>query len=191
MATYFVDVDDSRIATADIKFSRSAVYTYVITSAQRILDSGEIDIDVDMESLSNDYDNTQLDSTNYVDYYTDPASTMYYLYSKVSFANDVDATGNTINTLNEIAIDKTTGTDAYVVVTNNGKPIGTTNLIIDVYTKSGRHEEFVETIHQAVDSKSLSTTYRYHFTTKGHYVFKVYSQNETWINTGDVTIRYK
>ena len=130
-----------------------------------------------------------LDKTsNNIDSYSEPNSTLYYANSSVKFCTLLDASQQpqNANTLFYIGSD---GSWVYVFVKNE-KPLATSELIVDVFRKrNGASDEFVETKRFTVEPAWYDTHFKYSFFQAGDYKVSVYTADEAWINTGYVNIQ--
>lgn len=112
----------------------------------------------------------------------------YYTTSKVLFCEKVTEGGEPVTRSDVFNIGPNGG---YVqVLVKHTKPMKTTELIVDVW-KGDSYDEFVETKRFTVEEPWAWTNFEYTFLTTGNYKFSVYNKEETFINTGYVTIKRK
>lgn len=162
--------------TGDYKIS-------VYTKENVWINSGYVTIKSNSENSSNS-------STKTDDKYNDPSSTFYYMNSKVQFCLNLDANQFPINPGSSYNISKD-GSWIYVHVQND-KKLATSQLIVDIYKKKGNdYTEFVETKYYDITPTWSDTHFKYTFYKAGDYKISVYTKENTWINSGYVTINYK
>ena len=114
-----------------------------------------------------------------------------YAKSKINFTNDEAYVLNPNYYYKEFTIGKEGGF-IYVVVDNSPDKLNTSELIVDIWKKKGgKYDSFVETLHQPVSSDSGHHSFKYTFYETGEYKISVFTKDETWINTGYVTIKKK
>lgn len=112
----------------------------------------------------------------------------YYISSKVTFCEKVTTNGEPVTPSDVFRIGAAGG---YVqVLITHAKPMKTTELIVDIWKGNG-YAEFVETKRLTVKDDWSWTNFEYTFLTPGNYKFSVYNKEETYINTGYVTINSK
>ncbi len=117
--------------------------------------------------------------------------TYYYSNSKVVFCEEVKD-NKPVNEATSFTIPKDGG---YLTVqVDNGKALKTTQLIVDIYKKpkgGSDYTEFVETKRYDIKETWDRPYFSYTFYTKGEYKLAIYNADETWINTGYVTINQR
>lgn len=107
-------------------------------------------------------------------------SSAYYSGSKVKFCGEIAEDGTCKSELESFTISEN-GSYADIVVEHTGE-LKTTSLIIDVYT--GEYlDEFVETVTVTVEESWTWAKFQYTFYTPGKYKFKVYNNDEVFINS--------
>jgi hypothetical protein len=112
----------------------------------------------------------------------------YYADSKVMFCENVTTDGDPITRSDVFNIGPNGG---YVqVLVKNPKAMKTTEIIVDIWRGEG-YAEFVETKRFTIEDSWAWTNFEYIFYTTGNYKFSVYNKEETFINTGYVTINRK
>lgn len=171
----------------DILFDSPGNYRYKLVNENRLLDSGMITVfhaGVRPESFIIS-SIAEVQELNEVDYYQESASTMYYLRSRVYVTENPSET-NQVEGLN---IERSRSY-AYIVVSNEGKALNTSSLISDVYMKKLGREKFLETVVHPADPNHHMAIFRYDFTRPGRYIFKVFNQKNTWINSTSVHVRF-
>lgn len=117
---------------------------------------------------------------------TGKVSTDYYSNSTVTFCENVDDQGKGISPSSVFTINKQSGSYVYLLL-ENGKPLKATELIVDIW-KGDNYKEFVETKKLTIDPEWASTYYKYTFTKTGKYKFSIFTQDETFVQSGYVTI---
>ncbi len=126
--------------------------------------------------------------------YDDPASTFYFIDSKVKFCTELDANEQPQNPDEVYSIDKKKDNWIYVWVGNNGKPLGTEQLIVDIYKKKNKnsksYDKFVTTEKYNITNTWPDTHFKHIFKKAGYYVFRIYTKNNVWIQNGYITIEY-
>jgi hypothetical protein len=111
----------------------------------------------------------------------------YYKDSKIIFCEDV-VNGDPVNASTFFIIGSNGG---YVtIMINNGKPIQTDKLIVNVWKASGNdnYEEFIETQKIAINPNMYSPFFKYIFYDAGRYKIVINNKSEEWINTEYLTI---
>jgi len=122
---------------------------------------------------------------------TTGTGTSYYAKSKVSFTNDEAYILKSENYYTEFNISKEGGF-IYVVVDNYPTKLNTDQIIVDIWKKKGsKYDSFVETKRYDITSSLDYTYFKYTFYETGEYKISVFTKDETWINTGYVTIKKK
>ena len=119
----------------------------------------------------------------------DEPNTFYYVDSKVTFCEDVDANGDPVNEASSFTI-QSGGGYLTVYVDNANKPFNVTDLTVNIYKKgsSGDYDNLVDTKYYTISKTNVATYFEYTFTDKGEYEVEVNTGSGTWINSGDVTI---
>src|ERR1051325_8140666 len=122
---------------------------------------------------------------------TDKTSSTYYAKSKINFTNDEANVLKSDYYYKEFTIGKDGGF-IYAVVDNYPDKLNTTEIIVDIWKKKGsKYDEFVETKRYTLSGTLDYTYFKYTFYDTGDYKISVFTKDETWINTGYVTIKKK
>jgi len=120
---------------------------------------------------------------------SDPSS--YYAKSKINFTNDETKVLESASYTTEFSIGKEGGF-IYVIVDNYPDKLKTDQIIVDVWKKKGsKYENKIETKKYNITDTLDYTFFKYSFFDPGDYRFSVYTKDEVWINSGDVTIKKK
>ncbi len=122
-----------------------------------------------------------------VSYVKAQVTTDYYKYSEVIFCEEV-VNGSPVNSSTVFNIGENGG---YVTVqVDNGKPMKTDQLIVDVWkkTSSGDYDKFIETKRYDIKPSWDAPYFEYTFYKPGKYKLSIYNASETYINTGKVEI---
>jgi len=117
-------------------------------------------------------------------------NTDYYKNSEVIFCEDV-VDGSPVNASSSFTIGEDGG---YVQVqVDNGKPMKTTQLIVDVYKKSssGDYDKKIETKTYDIKATWDAPYFKYTFYKAGKYKLEIYNEDDVYINSGYVTINMK
>lgn len=115
----------------------------------------------------------------------------YYAKSKINFTNDEANVLKSENYYKEFTIGKEGGF-IYTVVDNYPDKLKTDEIIVDIWKKKGgKYDSFVETKRYTITSTLDYTFFKYTFYETGEYKISVFTKDETWINTGYVTIKKK
>lgn len=113
-------------------------------------------------------------------------TTDYYAGSSVTFCEGVDETTGDAKTPATLFTISSDGGYAYVLIKHT-KPFKTTELIIDIW-KGQDYKDFVDTKNITIEDNWQWTYFQYTFKGAGKYKFAVYNKDQTWIETGFVTI---
>jgi len=114
-----------------------------------------------------------------------------YAKSKINFTNDEANVLKSENYYKEFSIGKEGGF-IYTVVDNYPDKLNTDQIVVDIWKKKGnKYDSFVETKRYDITSTLDYTYFKYTFNETGEYKISVYAKDETWINTGYVTIKKK
>ena len=115
----------------------------------------------------------------------------YYAKSSISFTNDAVNVLKPDSYYKEFTIGKDGGF-IFTVVENNSSKLNTDQIIVDIWKKKGsKYDSFVETKRYDITSTLDYTYFKYTFYQTGEYKISVFTKDETWINTGYVTIKKK
>lgn len=110
--------------------------------------------------------------------------TMYYIDSKVVPCDDIDDNGNVIGESYNWTISKT-GSWVYIYVGNDGKPLKTEELKVNVYKKKGKDYDLFEEKTYEIEADWTYTYFKYTFTEKGEYKIEVNNAAGSWINSAE------
>lgn len=114
-----------------------------------------------------------------------------YAKSKINFTNDEANVLKSENYYKEFSIGKEGGF-IYAVVDNYPDKLNTDQIVVDIWKKKGsKYDSFVETKRYDITGTLDYTYFKYTFNETGEYKISVYTKDETWINTGYVTIKKK
>lgn len=174
----------------DVLFNRSGIYRYALRDATTLLDSGEIEIEVN-ENATQVFENIDSYETVYEELppQENPEDPMYYIASQVSFSDRVDEAGNAVTTSDVFIIERT-GSSINVIV-QNAKPLATDAIVMDVYKFRGKRQKFFESRQFDIDPENSTVSIPYTFYDEGTYVFKVFSGSDVWIENGTITVKYR
>jgi hypothetical protein len=114
----------------------------------------------------------------------------YYKDSEIIFCEDV-VNGNPVNPSSFFIISPDGG---YVtIMVNNGKPIKTENLIVQVWktSKSSDYDEFIETKKININYNTYTPYFKYIFYEAGKYKIVINNKDEELINIGYISIIVK
>lgn len=126
--------------------------------------------------------------------YDDASSYDYYTYSSVTTGTGINSsTGVLEGESTSYIIDTQSGSYIIFKVDNDGKEIGSSELIVDIWRKNskGDYDEFVETKNYDITSTFDWVYFKYTFYNPGDYKFSVYNKDSNWINSAYVTIKGK
>lgn len=114
-----------------------------------------------------------------------------YAKSKINFTNDEANVLKSEYYYKEFTIGKEGGF-IYTVVDNYPDKLNTDQIIVDIWKKKGnKYDSFVETKRYDITGTLDYTYFKYTFYDTGEFKISVYTKDETWINTGYVTIKKK
>jgi hypothetical protein len=126
---------------------------------------------------------------------TDPTESYdYYTYSSVKTGTSINASTGLLDGESEsFLIDTQNGSYIIFKVDNDGKEMGSDELIVDIWRKNskGDYDEFVETKNYTIVSTYDWVYFKYTFYNPGDYKFSIYNKDSNWINTAYVTIKKK
>ena len=187
--TQFLSVKNG-LVEHDLLFHRPGRYHYLLRDAETVRDSGVIDVKLDEsnttawsdeEGMVFTYDEGTLEPAD------DPMNPMYFIASQVSFTEEYTL-GQPEIMSDEFTVAKN-GT-LYLFV-QNLKPLSTNLLAIDVFRVRGGKQQFLETFEYETDPSSLTAIVPYTFRKDGNYVFKVFTEDDVWIENGTVTVKFR
>ena len=107
-----------------------------------------------------------------------------YAASKIYFCESVSPDGEPVRPGRTFTVPGKGGF-VYVLLRNNGLPIGASALTVDIY----KDDNLMETKMVKSDPSSYFVSFSYTFYSTAQYSFHFYDERHTWINTADVSVR--
>lgn len=115
-------------------------------------------------------------------------STLYYLNSKIIFAEGIDAHGYPEREYK--TLDISSGNVATTVIVSNDLPINTQQLMVTIERKDkdGKYQKYE---NKTYDFKNISDTqynFKYTFREAGEYRFDIRTKESVWVNMARITV---
>lgn len=162
----------------DINWKQDGDYKLSIMEGQKEISTNYYSVNVNeddnlnISDLSDDYNK-----------YNDPTNTFYYIDSKVEFYESVNEFNEPINLNSEFHLGNVS------VLVSNNKPIIANELIVSVYKLKGKSNQVkVDEKKIPFNSGDLSVSFNYYFGIKGSFLVSVYTNDDIWINDGNIKI---
>lgn len=184
---------DVKMVTADPAVSWFVYdYNFMTTGDYRVTIKNP-----DMTAMTNEYitlipeEISSLASSGVVD---DASSTFYYSYSTFEATTSVNATtGETPGSFEIFSIDPELGGRIYFKVENAGKALNTQSLsvFIDKKDEYGTSNIYDTKFYPVVSQSKSWDSFYYDFYSTGEYTITVYSATMVFINTLDITVKFK
>ncbi len=157
-------------------FTAAGDYVFhIYNTDEKWINDGYITVNYKIESIGVDYNN--------------PSSTFYYIDAKVNFCTELAHLDTCLNEGAVYNINKSRS-QVYVWV-GQDKPMKTNEINVDIYKKKGGdYKNIFETKTYPIAPDKNTFSFEYDFYQSGDYKFKFYTDNDVFIQSGLVRIKY-
>jgi hypothetical protein len=109
--------------------------------------------------------------------------------ASVIFCASLDEDKNPVDKGETFYVDRTKGSYIYIYIDNDNIAFNTEGLIVDLW-KGNDYADFVDTKNLTIETQWTATYFKYTFMVAGDYKIMVYRKDQSYIQSGYVTIKY-